>query len=73
MTEATGEPNIEEFDKEFVIEVSVKINIKSDTMPDELAQGIVNKIKTKVHCNRETMTLVGIRTDVYEVYIDEED
>ncbi len=72
-TEKTEKTEKVEYDKEFVIEVAVKINVLADALPDAQAQEIIDKIKTKVFCNRESMTLVGILTDAYEVYKDEED
>lgn len=68
ITKTTEATSHDEYEKEFMIEVYAKIAVKADELPDDKAIDIINKIKTRVFCNREQMTIVGIRTDVYEVY-----
>ncbi len=59
--------------KDFMIDIHVKVSIKDSTFPDEQANAIVDRIKTKIFCSRETTSLVGLRTDVYEVCHEDED
>lgn len=58
--------------KAFIVEVSARIEIETTEFPDKEANEFVDKIKTKIFCNRETMTLLGLKSEVYEVIDDEE-
>ncbi len=63
-------------DRTFVVQMTTKIELtEQDAFPDLVAQAFLEKIKTKIHCNRETMELVGTKTEIWEVYEepDEED
>jgi hypothetical protein len=57
-----------ESERVYQIEVSAKIEVRGGEYPDDKAQSFLDKIKTKIHCNRETMTMLGSRVEAYEVY-----
>ena len=63
----------EVIEKVFIIEVAVRIEVVGTVFPDQQATEIVEKVKTKILANRESMTLVGMKNDVFEVAQDEED
>ncbi len=60
----------------FYIEVYARIEIQCSSFPDgKVGADLANKIRTKVFCNRENMSLVELKVNEYEGAInrDEED
>ena len=61
-------------DKTFMMQVTFKIELtEQEAFPDAVATAFLEKIKTKIHCNRETMELVGVKSDIWEVYEEPDD
>lgn len=60
----------------FYIEVYVRIEVQSEDFPDgKFSADIADKIRTKVFCHREDMSIVELKVNEYEGAInrDEED
>lgn len=51
----------------FYTEIYAKIEMQQSNFPNgELGADLAKKIRTKIHCNRETMSLVEIKVNEYE-------
>jgi len=59
-------------EKLFIIEIAAKMEVRASEFPDSEAGFIMDKIKQKIFCNRESITLVGSKTEIFELIEDEE-